>query len=392
MKNDKLTIGILGAFQNGKSTLVNCLIGREVARTGGYGKSVTSVNTRYSYGDSEMVRYYQNGNLLKEESFKIEYEKDLPNNATEIHVILQSPILKHINILDTPGFNANEHDDSIALSSYDDIDAAVLLIINKGLNIVEKNIAKQLTQKCIPYFIIMNCMDEGNDMWKPDSEQNVLIANNIIADLELNHLNPIPFGGKSIWVTNLLWFWHSLSCLKHTELESKQSKRIRAFFDLFFDEHLSKSSHFKEIDKCLQDKQALTSLHTIVALQKEFEFYSSQLASAFKNIIDSNQTFIQNKIIEYRKAIDSNKEKIDSNKDTIEQLKGEIEDIDRESSFDFSSGGFFANLLWGAGKYLGKQLRMSTKGGKIRALEQENGLMTMDNNSYADFIKFLNNL
>lgn len=392
MKKVKLTIGILGAFQNGKSTLVNCLLGREVARTGGYGKSVTSVNTRYSYGESEMVRYYHNGHLLKEDPFKIDCENDFPNNATEIHVILQSPILEHINILDTPGFNANDHDDSIAQSSYEDIDAAILLIINKGLNTVEKEIAKNLAHKGIPYFIVMNCMDAGNDMWNPDSEQNVLIANNIIADLELNHLNPISFGGRRIWITNLLWYWHSSICSRQSELEHKQYKRIRAFFDLFFDNHLSESSHFLEINARLKDKQTLYSLNTIVALQQEFEDYSNQLTSTFRDIIKSNQKFIQHKIAEYRKLIETNTEIIEANIKKVDLIRDEIREIDKESSFDFSSGGFFANLLWGAGKFLGKQLRMSTKEGKIKELEQANGLMMMDNNSYADFINFLNNL
>ena len=386
MKKDKLTIGILGAFQNGKSTLVNCLLGREVAYTGGYGKSVTSVNTKYCHGDSEMVRYYDNGELLREIPLKMDCSNDSPNNATEIHVILRSPILEHINILDTPGFNANDHDDSIAQSSYEDIDAAVLLIINKGLNTVEKEIAKNLAHKGIPYFIVMNCMDAGDDMWNPDSEHNALIANNII------HLNPISIGGKSIWITNLLWYWHSSLCLRHTELEQKQYKRIRAFFDLFFDAHLSESSHFLAINACLQDNQTLSFLNTIVSLQQEFEDYSIRMTSAFRNIINSNQKFIQQKIDEYRKSIDANKRAIDINTKEIKLIKDEIRDIDKESSFDFSSGGFVANLLWGAGKYLGKRLRMSTRGGEIRKLEQANEFMTMDNDSYSDFINYLKKL
>jgi len=392
MKKGKLTIGILGAFQNGKSTLVNCLLGREVARTGGYGKSVTSVNTKYCYGNSEMVRYYYNGKLLKETSFKMDSLNNFPNETTEIHVILRSPILEHINILDTPGFNANDHDDSIAQSSYEDIDAAVLLIINKGLNTVEKEIAKNLVHKGIPYFIVMNCMDAGDDMWSPDSEQNGTIANNIIADLELNHLNPISFGGKSIWITNLLWYWHSSFCLKKTELEQKQYKRIRAFFDLYFDTHLSESSHFLAINARLQNTQTLSSLNTTVLLQQEFEGYSSRMTSSFRNIINSNQKYIQQKIDEYQKTIEVNRGKMDVNINKIKLLKEEIHKIDKESSFDFSSGGLVANLLWGAGKYLGKKLRMSTKGVEIRELEQTNEFMMMDNNSYSDFIIYLKKL
>ena len=54
---NKINVGILGEFQNGKSTFVNCLLDDMVAKTGGYGLSVTSTSTMYEYGSVQNVSY-----------------------------------------------------------------------------------------------------------------------------------------------------------------------------------------------------------------------------------------------------------------------------------------------------------------------------------------------
>ena len=65
MDEEKLNIGVVGCFQNGKSTFVNCLLDDIVARTGD-GLATTSVNTKYVYGDVQSVRYFSDAEVLKE--------------------------------------------------------------------------------------------------------------------------------------------------------------------------------------------------------------------------------------------------------------------------------------------------------------------------------------
>ena len=50
-----MDVGIIGCFQNGKSTLINCLLGAKIAPTGGDGWSVTSANTIYCYSQQNTV-------------------------------------------------------------------------------------------------------------------------------------------------------------------------------------------------------------------------------------------------------------------------------------------------------------------------------------------------
>jgi len=51
----KFTVGVFGEFQYGKSTFINCLLNRNIAKTGGAGVRVTSYNTLYTYSSSEYV-------------------------------------------------------------------------------------------------------------------------------------------------------------------------------------------------------------------------------------------------------------------------------------------------------------------------------------------------
>lgn len=152
MKN-KPTIGLIGAFQNGKSTLVNCLFGRQLAKVGGLGLSVTCVNTRYTYHSKNEVDFIHNGAVLKTISLEdyLTDSTDTPTNATEIIIRYQDSLLERFDIVDTPGFNANESDSSMAESAFNGIDIAILVLRNKSISQPEFNILKLLSQYNIPF-------------------------------------------------------------------------------------------------------------------------------------------------------------------------------------------------------------------------------------------------
>ena len=118
MNENKLNIGIVGCYQNGKSTFVNCLLDDVVARTG-QGISTTSINTRYVYGDVQKVEYCSGSNIVKSTRLcNFLSTSEYPENIDEIVVTLWKPLLKNINIIDTPGFNANDTDDAMAPSCW----------------------------------------------------------------------------------------------------------------------------------------------------------------------------------------------------------------------------------------------------------------------------------
>jgi vacuolar-type H+-ATPase subunit F/Vma7 len=220
MENNKLNVGIIGGFQNGKSTFVNCLLDGLVARTGGEGVSVTSVNTKYVYGDVQSVSYLSSGKEQKKVALSEFLEtKTFPNGIDGIIVSLWKPILRIINVIDTPGFNAKEKDTAVAIKSLNGIDVAIIIVNNKGLDSIEKSIMKLMMQRHIPFFVLMNCTDQGGLRWLPKSEFNQNMLKEIGADIKTEHLMPIPINNFSVWVCNLRWFWYAI---EHYRQETKE--------------------------------------------------------------------------------------------------------------------------------------------------------------------------
>jgi predicted GTPase len=138
MNNSKLSIGIFGTFQNGKSTLVNCLANSDIALVGGEGVSVTHTNVRYTYGDSKDVIIITNDD--NRISVPLSQYFNNPNgfSAREIVVESKCPTLEYFDIIDTPGFNANDSDTFLAERIIKEIDFAILLVRNKGISQNEK--------------------------------------------------------------------------------------------------------------------------------------------------------------------------------------------------------------------------------------------------------------
>lgn len=311
MTTDKLTIGILGTFQNGKSTLVNCLLGKKIAQTGGYGINVTSINTKYIYDKSPGISLYNHEDIIGQYSLdSFENSDEYPTSVTDVTIAIPSRILKSINILDTLGFNANDHDNIMALNALEHLDAAILLIKNKGLDETERTICQELNSKGKPFFLVMNCMDECDDLWNPNAEQNHKIANDILSDLKLHGISPCSFGGEQIWITNLLWYWFSICNTYYSDVEQKQVKRIGNFFDLFFDSpkpsknHLKGKSCFVRLNKALQEKKNLCALNLFVALAYNFECYRTMGHRVFDNVFESIPVMISKEVSLLQKSVE----------------------------------------------------------------------------------------
>ncbi len=191
-----MNVGIFGNFQQGKSTLLNCLLKCNIAKTGGRGVCVTSVNTAYSYGNFHHIR----------------------NNNIE-HIHLPAPILWNMTIWDTPGFNANERDSHVAKLALEEIDLALVITQNKGISQIELSTISELHVRHIPYIVIMNCMVSNGviiNEWNPLSKYNQDIADNNEARILSLGYNPLSLYGEKIHKVNIAWEWYT-SGLYHTD-------------------------------------------------------------------------------------------------------------------------------------------------------------------------------
>jgi hypothetical protein len=80
---EKPKVAVMGCFQNGKSTLVNCLLGGFWALLGD-GKATTSIATRYKYSDTNKVFYrHSSGDRIETTIRQLFTPKILKNLSTE---------------------------------------------------------------------------------------------------------------------------------------------------------------------------------------------------------------------------------------------------------------------------------------------------------------------
>ena len=351
MKN-KPTIGLIGAFQNGKSTLVNCLFGRQLAKVGGLGLSVTCVNTRYTYHSKNEVDFIHNGAVLKTISLEdyLTDSTDTPTNATEIIIRYQDSLLERFDIVDTPGFNANESDSSMAESAFNGIDIAILVLRNKSISQPEFNILKLLSQYNIPFFILVNAYDEGDDLWDPQSIKNNAIEKSIWNDLTSVGLKPLLFERKhKILTVNLIWYWLSINSDTDNKAIRLCQKKLGFFWEEYFDQEVSaRSLFFKSNFINLFCKITSHNVLQCALIYKQRRLVSNNLE---KILCDFSKNYLeaQYKVHDYLQY--QNEKEFDSDRkvcmDSIESINKRIAEIQNSYNNRTTNSGSMLASIWG---------------------------------------------
>ena len=159
--SDILTVAVVGNFGGGKSSLVNALLGRNVAKMG-RGLSTTHENSRpYSLSPA-------------------------------------------VSVIDTPGFDANGEDDGTAASAIDKSNVVIYVHENKSIGKICAYVFKRVREQGKKMIFLMNCCDETGN-WSPD--ENGDIVETIEAELENMGLESlmIPLSGHVVIPINILW-------------------------------------------------------------------------------------------------------------------------------------------------------------------------------------------
>lgn len=171
-----MNIGVLGHYQNGKSTLINCLMGKLVCATGDGAISTTKKNSKHQFREGMFL-------------------------------------------IDTPGMDANEQDNAETSSIVEQLDFSIVVLQNKGIS--EKDlVAINLLQRYgVPMLVIINCTDYGNkNKWNPKSDFN----KNILCNIKPQFHDKLLVSGIEIILVNLQWYWYAIEGYKKENRDKRE--------------------------------------------------------------------------------------------------------------------------------------------------------------------------
>lgn len=209
-----LQLGIVGGFQNGKSTLINCLLGNRVAVSGS-GLSTTKQVIRYRYTEFPCIFVQKkNGKKLLPIAQYNDFLSDL--STTYFEVGFPCDLLKQVEIWDTPGFNAEDRDDKVTTECLDKLDCVLFLLGGSkgGLNDAEKDIFHKICSRHLPHIVVFNSQAAVDMQWIPQSDDNLLLRQTTAAQMsQMEIFSALSVTESRILPVNTAWFWYDL--LKH---------------------------------------------------------------------------------------------------------------------------------------------------------------------------------
>ena len=175
LKN-KTTIAFVGEFSAGKTSIVNRILSqgnKNIPLLPVSAKATTAIPTYISGGVATVYQFYSPDNILKkisESTFK-RVTKEVLSQVEGLSALIKyfvmkykNPNLDRLSILDTPGFNSNDSEDSRrTIEVINECDALFWVFdVNAGtvnrssLKVIKKNLKK-------PLYIVINKVDTKSD-------------------------------------------------------------------------------------------------------------------------------------------------------------------------------------------------------------------------------------
>ena len=164
-----LTVAVVGDFNSGKSTFINALLGETLCPVGE--EPTTASVTYFIHGDKERIEQQSpegERKPIKKSKYRslVRHGKKKNREPYIFHISVNSPILEHIRIVDTPGFNApppNTHDTKVTENAITEADALFVLIDTRKGN-PTKSLLEQLDrlqqnakdEARTPMFLLLN--------------------------------------------------------------------------------------------------------------------------------------------------------------------------------------------------------------------------------------------
>lgn len=271
---DTCTITIAGRFQQGKSTLLNCLLEGEFAETGN-GLRTTACNTVYRYGTQFRKQFIRHDGKIFQE---IPGEKKTFHPDDRVEVEIPHELLQTVSLIDTPGKNADAKDDDMAANAIEKTDAVLLLLAEKTLGACDMEILQTCRRKNKRVIMLFNC--KNNEIWHPAEEQNQKLCEVIEAQVKNAGLDRLLLNtfGKNVFPCNLYWAW----CALRRESDKKIS---RLHPELDTPAKLEKASGIQNIRHAIHNISSILAWDFMSNMNREIERISSKLEAEMDKII-----------------------------------------------------------------------------------------------------------
>ncbi len=218
---------LAGQYQNGKSTLINCLLGGDYAIEGD-GCHTTACRTVYSYSEGTSKYYKINANG-KRESLKDGLAQTIRHDGRDVYfeAHVSSPVLKRMTLIDAPGWDAEDADDKQAEMSLDDVAYVVYLAQARQLSKEDKVFLKLLKKHNSFFCVLLNVRDNTD----PQAESLQDICGAIAGTIRQIGLDGqfIKYpSATGLGVVNLLWAKFGLRLLDSPSTERAKRQAMIA--------------------------------------------------------------------------------------------------------------------------------------------------------------------
>lgn len=194
----KKTIAFVGAFNAGKSSIINLILSngdRKLKILSVDNTPTTAVPTYISYGEKDSYRFFSLDEKLKEiskKTFRYINSKDEIEKIGSLSSLVKyfvmtcaAPQLQSISILDTPGFSSNDKEDERRTISVINECDALFWVIDCEMGVINGSSLNTLKNNLIntPLYIIINKVD-----LKAESDVN-MIEEKVECVLKENKIN-----------------------------------------------------------------------------------------------------------------------------------------------------------------------------------------------------------
>lgn len=270
-----MRIAIVGTFQTGKSTLMNCLI-KDCLANVGIGIPTTHMLNYYTgakNGEGRVLFKNYNGEKVLRTVTLSDYRHDslIPYGAGRVdHELPNIPWLVNNTFIDTPGLNSvgkeAMNDNSLTTDIINRVDSVLLVLPNTQIaDAIRDSVFPLLRKAGVPVVSVMNCLPKAlnvNDA-DPNSEKNLRTASQIERELCNNGIEPCYIDDdKSIRVLpcNVAWAWLSfekslagkLSDAQTTDVFNLRKMELNNLFSIYgksvpTGEELAERSNFTKL-------------------------------------------------------------------------------------------------------------------------------------------------